>query len=214
MINVLCFGDSNTWGAVPVKTYGVNLRYQLEARWPSVMQKALGAHWHVIAEGLPARTTVLADAVGGEHFAGLGYLKPCMLSHTPINWLVVMLGTNDLKRQFDLEPQDVAEGLDRVLIEAKGVADLTGDALKTLVVCPPPLTETGVFATMFRGASDKSRNLAGPLEVVARKRKAAFLDAGKIIVSSKTDGIHLEPDQHDLLGKAVAAALTRLEAER
>jgi len=212
MKNVLCFGDSNTWGAVPVETYGVNRRYPLQDRWPSVLQSELGSSWHIIAEGLPARTTVLGDAVGGEHFSGLSYLKPCMLSHTPIDWLVVMLGTNDLKRQFDLEPQDVAEGLDRVLIEARGVAELTGDRLKTLVVCPPPLTETGVFAEMFRGASSKSGRLAGAMEAVALKRNASFLDAGKVISSSTVDGIHLAADQHMALGKAVANTLAQLEA--
>ena len=122
-----------------------------------------------------------------------------------------MLGTNDLKRQFDLEPQDVAEGLDRVLIEARGVAELTGDTVRTLVVCPPPLIETGVFAAMFRGASSKSAGLAGPMEAVARKRNAAFLNAGKIISSSAIDGIHLAADQHKALGKAVADTLTQLE---
>ena len=84
MKTVLCFGDSNTWGAVPVETYGINRRYPLQDRWPSVLQSELGSSWHVIPEGLPARTTVLGDAVGGEHFSGLSYLKPCMLSHTAI----------------------------------------------------------------------------------------------------------------------------------
>ena len=212
MKNVLCFGDSNTWGAVPVETYGVNRRYPLAQRWPSVLQAELGSGWHVVAEGLPARTTVLADAIGGAHFAGLGYLKPCMLSHTPIDWLVVMLGTNDLKRQFDLEPQDIAEGLDRVLIEARAVAEMTGDKLKLMVICPPPLTETGAFATMYKGASVKSQGLSGPIAAVAQKRNAAFLDAGSIIHSSAVDGIHLDIDQHAELGKAVAAELVRLDA--
>lgn len=212
MKNVLCFGDSNTWGANPIAGWGQGRRLSQSERWTGVMKSRLGPDWEVITEGQPARTTVLEDVVGGGQLSGLTYLKPCLLSHMPLDYVILMLGTNDFKRRFNLVAEDVAVGVDRLLKEIKFSDTLIGGLANVLVICPPPLKVTGIFATMFEGGDVNSRDLAPYLQEIALAHGAMYLDAGEYIESSDVDGIHIDSEQHQKLGKVVASVM--LEAAR
>lgn len=208
MKNVLCYGDSNTWGAVvaPRDTGG---RFSFAQRWPGVLQRDLGSDWQVIEEGLPGRTTVVEDPIDGAHLSGLSYLKPCLLSHKPLDHVIIFLGTNDLKRRLNLIAEDVCAGIDRLLREVKFTEALATDMSHVLVICPPPLKEVGLFEDMFAGARAKSLELASLMQDVARQHDASFLDSGSIISASDIDGIHYDADQHVLLGQAVAKIIAQ-----
>ena len=105
---VLCFGDSNTWGFEP----GTQARYPRDARWPGVLAAALGAGWHVVEAGLNGRTTVFDDPLGDKN--GLRHLGPVLESAAPVDLVVVMLGTNDLKTRFGASAYEIAEGAGRI----------------------------------------------------------------------------------------------------
>ena len=106
MKTVLCFGDSNTHGQIPGKDGG---RYEKEIRWPGVLKSMLGDSFDVIEEGLGGRTTVFEDPIE-EDKSGKAYLQQCLHSHKPIDLIIVMLGTNDLKIRFGLTAYDVSLG--------------------------------------------------------------------------------------------------------
>ncbi|MGN6099907.1 MAG: SGNH/GDSL hydrolase family protein [Devosia sp.] len=203
MRTVLCYGDSNTWGAVPMTRWDDQPRYDPETRWTGVLQRELGPDWQVVAEGLPARTTVLDDPVDGPHLSGLRYLRPCLESHRPIDVLVLMLGTNDFKRRFGMEAEDVAFGIERLLREVT-FALPAPQTPRVVLVCPPPIVVTGIFTTMYEGADRKFGPLPALLAELARARGTGFLDAGAIIRSSPVDGIHWEAAAHGAMGRAVA----------
>lgn len=209
MRTVLCYGDSNTWGAAPMINWDDQPRYSPDVRWTGALQRELGADWQVIAEGLPGRTTVLDDPVDGEHLSGLRYLRPCLDSHKPIDVLVLMLGTNDFKRRFGTEAEDVVFGIDRLLREVAFVLPAPATP-QIILVCPPPIMVTGIFTTMYAGAEQKFAPLPRLLADLAAGRGAVFVDAGTIIRGSLVDGIHLEPDAHGTLGKAIASAVHAL----
>jgi len=192
MKTALCYGDSNTFGSVPMTRWADNRRFPPAGRWPNVMAAALGDGWRVIAEGLPGRTTVHPDPIEGEHKSGLPYLRPCLESHRPIDLVVLMLGTNDFKRRFSLEAEDVAWGVERLVGEMRGLDVFAGKTPRILIVCPPPIDVIGIFKTTFEGADRRSRQLAPLLREVAVSAGAGFLDAGEIISSSPIDGIHLD----------------------
>ena len=97
MRRILCFGDSNTWGYDPA----TGERFDEQTRWTGVLQAALGGDYTVIEEGLNGRTTVWDDPIEG-HKNGHEYLVPCLETHRPLDLVVLMLGTNDLKRRFSL----------------------------------------------------------------------------------------------------------------
>lgn len=207
---MLCYGDSNTWGAIPVPSWDKIGRFSDEERWTGALQQKLGPDWFVIAEGLPGRTTVLDDPVDGPHMNGLTYLKPCLLSHTPLDFVVLSLGTNDLKRRFNLVAEDIAVGIDRLLKEIGGGNTVVGGLSNVLVVCPPPVKSAGVFSVMFEGGEQKSKLLSPYLKEISASHGAGFLDAGLVIQSSDTDGIHLDKEEHRKLGEAVAAKMQEM----
>jgi len=208
MRSVLCYGDSNTWGYDPA-TEG---RYPLEARWVSVLARELGSDYHVIPEGLNGRTTVWPDPWEGEHKSGKTYLIPCLESHHPLDLVVMLLGTNDLKHRFGLSAWDIARGA-QALVEMIQRSEFgPNDGPPEVLLIAPPLTcvQGTRFEEMFAGSDAKSLGLSDQYHRVAEELGCAFLDAGQVIVSSKLDGIHLDPGEPPKLGKAVAAAVREI----
>jgi len=115
MTTILCFGDSNTHGTVPIPEQDVIGRYAPEVRWPGVMAAELGCGFRVIEEGLPGRTTVHDDPIEGDHMNGLTALPMLVGSHAPLDVVVLMLGTNDLKSRFSVTAADIAASLERLV---------------------------------------------------------------------------------------------------
>ncbi|WGF89015.1 SGNH/GDSL hydrolase family protein [Marinivivus vitaminiproducens] len=202
---VLCYGDSNTHGTKPLTRPDVLERFDEPDRWPGVLRALLGREWTVIEEGLPARTTVHDDPIEGRHKNGLTTLRACLESHVPIDAIVLMLGTNDLKARFGLTPADIAGGLAVLLDEIRvtGLVSTLGQP-RLLVMAPVPIEETGFLGDIFKGGAAKSRELARLYREVATAYGASFLDAGQHATVSPIDGIHYEADEHRRLGKAVS----------
>ena len=105
MITVLCYGDSNTYGYNPSNGF----RYPPDVRWTGRLQRLLGEGYHVVEEGCNGRTTVYDDPLEGWK-NGIDYLKPCLNSHKPVDIVILMLGSNDLKEVFHASPEDIANG--------------------------------------------------------------------------------------------------------
>ena len=106
MKSILCYGDLNTWGYIP----GTGERYPHDVRWTGVLKQTLGVGYHVIEEGLNGRTTVWDDPLmDGRN--GKEYLTPCLASHAPLDSVIILLGTNDLKGRFSASVFDVASGI-------------------------------------------------------------------------------------------------------
>ncbi|HVI90561.1 MAG TPA: SGNH/GDSL hydrolase family protein [Dongiaceae bacterium] len=211
MPTVLCFGDSNTHGTKPMSDRDSQGRYGPDERWTGVLRRELGAGWTVIEEGLPGRTTVHDDPLEGAHKNGRRYLQACLESHRPLDAIVLMLGTNDLKARFSLPPEDIADGVDGLLqIIAAAEAGPAGKAPRLLVIAPPALAKLDLLAGMFTGGTEKSRHLAPLYAVLAARRGAEFLDAGQIIGSSDIDGIHFDADALEPFGEAIAARLKHM----
>ena len=208
MKTILCYGDSNTWG-YDAATRG---RFPSETRWPAVLQRELGEGYAVIAEGLNGRTTVWPDPVEGEYKSGKSYLIPCLESHHPVDLVVIMLGTNDLKHRFGQSAWDIARSAATLVQIVMGSAfGPNGAAPVALLIAPPPtIVAGGPFADMFAGADEKSRDLAPCCRAIAAELGCAFLDAGEVIVSTRLDGIHLAASAQVKLGQAVAAEARRI----
>jgi len=206
MKTIVCYGDSNTWGYDP----HTRDRMPRQARWTGVLAKELGSGYQVIEEGLNGRTTVWDDPIEG-YKNGKEYLIPCLESHRPVDLIIIMLGTNDLKTRFSLSAYDIAEGAG-VLVDVvkKSAAGIAGAAPQVLLIAPAPVAALTEFAEMFEDAPARSRRLAEHYRRVAQERGCHFLDAGQVIVCSDVDGIHLEPSEHTKLGRAVAAAVRQI----
>lgn len=205
---LLVYGDSNSHGSPPMPDWNGAPRFDRQTRWPGVVQSALGTGWQVIEEGLPGRTTVLDDPVEGPHRNGARVLPAILGSHAPLDLVVLMLGTNDLKRSFALTPHEIGDGIEKLVKIILGAECGPGGAApQILLVVPPPILEAGCLAEMFEGGAAKSLRLLPEYQAIATKWGTGLLDAGKVIVSSPLDGVHLAADQHEKLGRAVAEAV-------
>lgn len=210
---VLCFGDSNTHGSMPMETLGLSQRYPIEARWPTIMAKQLGAGWTVIDEGQPGRTTVHDDPIEGEHRNGSRVLLSALESHKPIDLIILMLGTNDLKARFNVSAQEIALSVEKLVgtvrISACGPSNA---APAVLVVTPAPILETGVLADFFHGGAAKSDNLADMFAQMGGRADVSVFNAASVCAVSTTDGIHFEPNALRALGEALADQVRKLAA--
>ena len=206
---VMCFGDSNTWGFPP----GCNgERYDRHTRWPGVLQLELGEDYHVIEEGLCGRNTVWEDPVeGGKN--GLEQLDPLILSHMPLDLLIIMLGTNDFKNRFSVSAQDISWSIGRLVKIARNSGHpLIGDAPEVLVICPPPLADLSQspFKGILEGAEEKSRQLPSVLKTFCEENEIRMFNAGDVVSSSPLDGVHWAPEEHRNLGVAVAVEVQNI----
>jgi lysophospholipase L1-like esterase len=208
MRTVVCYGDSNTHGADPV-TMG---RLPRDVRWPGVLAAELAGLADVIEEGLNGRTTIWDDPfTDGRN--GRPYLLPCIRSHAPVDALILMLGTNDLKTIFGRQANEIASGVgalvDMALTSGTGPG---GGAPKVLVMAPPrlgPVTEKSEVWG-FGAARAVSEQLPRLYRTVAEMRGVAFLDASILVGGDPADGMHLSPADHGILGRAVGAAVRDL----
>ncbi len=206
MKTILCYGDSNTWGYIP----GTGNRYPRQVRWTGVLQNLLGEKFHVIEEGLNGRTTVMDDPTRIAK-NGQPYLRPCLDSHAPIDLVVLMLGTNDTKHRFGLSPFDISEGVAMLVnIIQQSATGLNNRAPAILLVSPVVLDPAPEKSALFEGAAQKSRELTGYIENVAKATRCAFLDASLHARVSPTDGIHLDEEGHQALGHAFAEKIQHL----
>lgn len=208
MRTILCYGDSNTWGYDP----STQSRYPRDVRWPGVLRSELGEGYLVIEEGLNGRTTVWDDPIELDK-NGATYLRPCIQTHKPMDLVVIMLGTNDLKTRFSLPACDIASGAGVLVdIVRKSDTGIDGGVPEVLLIAPPPAVELTSFAEMFENAVEKSRGFAKHYLRVANEKGCHYMNAGDFVESSTLDGIHLESDMHTRLGKSVAAKVMEILA--
>ena len=198
---ILCYGDSNTWGAIPGARHE---RYPFHVRWPGLLQNFLGAGYYIVEEGLSGRTTSIDDPFeDGRN--GKTSLMPCLRTHDPINLVVLLLGTNDLKVRFSYTAFDIAKGialLVNIIQQSKlGTKD---QSPHVLLIAPPPISKLSDYAEEFEGGTIKSNHLADHYCRKAAELGCKFLDAGTVIQSSKKDGIHWESAEHKKIAQAIA----------
>lgn len=206
---VMVYGDSNSWGWIPVANGFPSTRYEEAKRWPGVLQAAWGSDYEVIDEGLSARTTDLADPtlpqIGGAGLDGSAYLPAALASHLPLDLVVIMLGTNDLKAMYARSPLRIALGMGKlvdIVASTKGGVGTTYGAPKVLVLAP--LGPQSVFKEMFEGGVEKLRALAPLYEDIAEAADAEFLDVGQVTKTDGSDGIHFTEAGQKAIGLAVA----------
>ncbi|MGP1356768.1 SGNH/GDSL hydrolase family protein [Roseicyclus sp.] len=211
MPTILCYGDSNTHGTAPLRELGRMDRFRKGARWPDVMAARLGDDFEVIAEGLPGRTTVHDDPVEGGRRSGIEVLPAVLMSHVPVDLMLLMLGTNDLKPRFSVTGADIARSLERLVLEARALVP----GLDILLVSPAPVVEAGCLKDIFEGAEKKQERLPELILDVTLRQGCGYLDAGAHVTVSPIDGVHWTEDGHRTFGEAAArAVLAHFETAR
>lgn len=213
MKTVLCFGDSNTWGFIPESiTAPCAARHAHDVRWTGVLARELGDGFHVIEEGQNGRTTVHDDPFAVAR-NGKTVLPALLESHKPLDLVVMMLGTNDLKAVFGVSPGEIASGV-KVLAQIILSSDTGRNAKppKLLILCPPAIGQMNHLpdiAAKLPHAFNDSRELPRHYESLASSLGCAYLNT-QTLISTGSDGIHLDAAAHAVLGATVASAVSAL----
>ncbi|MGI5459212.1 SGNH/GDSL hydrolase family protein [Streptomyces sp. CA-249302] len=212
---VLVYGDSLTFGAVPVERVIPTTRYPRDQRWTGVLGAQLGPGYEIVEEGLGGRTTDVDDPLDPVRLNGAAHLPTILASHIPLDLVVIMLGTNDFKWYFHREPEDIALGVGRLIDICASSDRIVGTlypAPQVLLVAPPPLGDiTNPWAArLFEGGLEKSRGYAQALRDLASFLGIRMVDAGEFFTTDGADGIHFTAENNLALGKAVAAAVREI----
>ena len=210
---IVCFGDSNTWGFNPAN----GRRYDDDIRWTKLLEQKFGGKYRIIEEGQNGRTIANPDPWEWGTKCGLDHILPILESHMPMEALVIMLGSNDLKSKFHLPVPDIAGSLQNMLKAVRGHCKyyLGVPDLKILVIAPPAIGknyEQSPFAEFFgEDAPEKSREFPKWYKMVAEQFDCEFLDATSQVAGCEIDSLHLSPEGHAKLAEMVYQKLCEME---
>ena len=209
MKNILCFGDSNTWGYSPQD----GTRFSPDVRWTGVLQKSLGNGYHIIEEGLNGRTTFInEEGEGGRPLrSGSDVLQVILESHRPLDYVTIMLGTNDLKLEFNLSVEEIALGAKELCETVLNSEYLADNVPQILLISPTHIGSTIVpdQEEFFNQAREKSHQFAEHYQKIANDLNIHFLDASKIVTPSDGEGVHWDAEQHIKFGKYLAETIKK-----
>jgi len=210
MYEILCFGDSNTYGWDPA-TGG---RFNKRGRWPMILQSHLGKGYHVIEEGLTGRTMVTDDpSMPGR--CGKQYLAPCLHSHKPLDLVIIMLGTNDLKTAFKPSVEKLRDGMEELINVVLDVNRLYAATPAEILLVSPIHVSDAIKNSFFFDefgieAIGLSKQFADIFHGLAKQYGCLYFDASQHAVPSSTDGVHLDTEGHAALAKALAVFIAAL----
>ena len=209
--HIVCFGDSNTHGYC-AETGG---RFDETERWTRLLQKKLEDSFLITEEGLGGRTTSFDDPIH-ERRSGLEYIHPCLMSHKPVDLLIIMLGTNDTKERFGSSAACIALGLKRLINKAKAANEAWKDGKPNILVIAPKnidkrYEDTVVVQTMGYGCAEKSALVPEEFRKMAEQMGCAFLDANTVVTEQNhVDFMHLTKEGHRELAEALAVLIPGL----
>lgn len=218
--HIVCYGDSNTHGycadpadcADGILCEADGARFNEEERYPCLLQKELGENYLILEEGLSGRTSLYEDPLT-EGLNGLTALRGVLMSHAPVDLLIIMLGTNDTKDRFAVNAGNIAEGYGRLFKKAFETPCWGKGGPKVLYVCPPAIRDAVLTSAcaehMGSGCIEKSRLLASRIQPVCEANHVAFLDAAECEFND-VDGMHLTKKGHAQLASLLAHEVSRL----
>lgn len=201
-IKILCYGDSNTWGYISGSNHQ---RYGNDERWTKILAKLLGNNFEIIEEGLNSRTLISNDTrPGKEGKNGYEYLIPCLDTHDPIDLVILMLGTNELKSTYNKNAKDIGEMLEKYFVKTilNRKSQLKDSYPKLLIVVPPIVNEKQDYCKAndkYSGATQKSKELNDIYKNIAERYNCEFLSNQGL--ETGIDGVHLTKESHKKLAE-------------
>jgi lysophospholipase L1-like esterase len=215
MLHILVYGDSLSWGIIP----NTRRRLPFVERWPGVMERALvdGGHQvRVIEDCLNGRRTAWDDPFKPGRNA-LDGLEQRMEINSPLALVILMLGANDFQSVHQNTAWHSGQGLAAVIRAMRRAPIEPGMPVPPiLVVAPPPITSPvgKPIWEKFEGAPARAEQATEAYAAIASEMDCRFFDAGRVASTSPHDGIHLDADQHEKLGRALATIVGEFLGDR
>lgn len=210
-IRILCYGDSNTWGFVSGTDH---LRYGIGERWTSILAGLLGQDFEILEEGLNSRTLTSNDMRPGKVGKnGYEYLIPCLDTHDPIDLVVLMLGTNELRNIYNNTAREIGEKLEEYFVKTilNRKSQFKDSYPKLLIVAPPPVNEDMDYCkedNLYLGASAKASEVDKIYEEIATKYDCYFLSTKDL--DTGIDGVHITKESHKKLAEKLKIEISKI----
>lgn len=210
---ILCYGDSNTYGLKPDR----GGRYDAATRWTGVLQNTLGTNCYIIEEGLGGRTTDLEHPNPNKPSRnGLTYFKACLESHSAVDIVIIMLGTNDFKVPYDRTVEDITTAIEGYVDHIEATYRDRASKPVVILVSPPYVNDSAAefYDSMptpgiyDQSSAKKSHHLANNLRNLAQTKHIHFVDSA-VITEAGEDGIHITEYAHKALGSELARLIIR-----
>ncbi len=209
MKNILAFGDSLTWGFEA----GTFARHPFEVRWPNALAAGLNGKARVIEEGMNGRTTVFPDPTDIAERNGAVALPMLLTTHQPLDLVIIMLGTNDIKYANRCRAFDASMGMVRLIeIVQRFPWIKTASPPQILIMAPPALCKTNDewFNDLWGHAIEESKLFARHYARVAEEMGVHFFDAGTVAKTDPTDGGHIDARSTQALGVALVPVVKKI----
>jgi len=209
MKTILAFGDSLTFG----HDMATGARHAYEDRWPTVLEQGLGGKARIVIDALNGRTTAFDDYTERTERNGAKLLATTLSANDPLDAVIIMLGTNDLKPFIAGTAKGAAAGMRR-LVDIVRTHPFAGKPRerKLLIVSPPhcgPSDEQGGLPAQDRSIAE-SQKLAGLYRTIADEADAGFFDADGVASVLRVDGVHLDAANTRAIGSALVPVVTEL----
>lgn len=202
MKTILAYGDSLTYGADP----GTLARHPHEDRWPTVLEAGLAGAARVIAEGLGGRTTAFDDFATAADRNGARVLPTLLASHSPLDLVILFLGTNDLKSYINGSAFGAAMGIKRLVEIVRTFPYGVGAGVPAIIIVAPPLTvptDHADLGPMFAARAEEARLFSRYYSRIAAELGCGFFDAATVATASPLDGVHLDAGNTRAVGQGL-----------
>ncbi len=200
MKTILCFGDSNTYGYIPV-TAG---RFEWGIRWTSLLSDKMQKHgYQMVEEGLCGRTADFDDALGRYGKRGTEILPVALETHRPVDIIILMLGTNDCKSFYGASAETIGAGIEALLKQIESYSN----GSKVLLISPIHLGDKvwmdGYDPEFSKQSVEVSKALSDVYEKIAEKHNLNFMKASDFAAPSEEDQEHLDEAGHFSLAEGI-----------
>ena len=199
MKNVLCYGDSNTFGYNSKDSS----RYDENTRWTAILQNNLGTEYNVTNEGMPNRKGFV-DNPDGTLFSAQKHFPEVLSKQDNVHILILAIGTNDLMFKYNITFDTVENGLNNLIKMAK-------QKTNNIIIIPPTILKESILNSFFGSMFDKtsitkSKEVGKIYKEVADKNHCIYFDINEFVSPSDFDGLHYDEKSH----KLIADKLTEL----
>jgi lysophospholipase L1-like esterase len=193
---IMVFGDSLSWGYMPGSKHQ---RFAADVRWPGKLQQLLGEEYEVIEENLNSRGIEHGDPrPGKEGRRALDYIEPCLDSQDPLDRVLVLLGTNEMKHEMNQSPAQIGLSMERLLnVIINRRSQFRDQSPKVTLISPPIINDETEYCRAgdkYLGATEKSVELQKVYKELAAKLGIGFVALNGVLPG--IDGIHIDADQH------------------
>ena len=201
--NILCYGDSNTFGYNPKE----QSRYDDNTRWTAILQKNLGVEYKVINEGMPNRTGFV-DNPEGILYSSQKHFPKTLLKTDSLYILILAIGTNDLMFKYKVTFDTIEKGLTNLITVAK-------EKTNNIFIIPPTILNENILNSYFSSMFDKtsiikSKEVGKIFKQIATQNHCKYFDINEFVVPSNIDGLHYDKISHKLIADKLTELIKKI----